>query len=42
MEEAQQYLRSAFDRWLAWALAIDPADLKHSILDRNLKAIGVR
>jgi hypothetical protein len=42
MEDAQRLLRPAFDRWLAWALAIPPSDLKHGPLERNLKAIGVR
>lgn len=42
MEEAQRRLRPAFDRWLVWALAIPPSDLKYGPLDRNLKAIGMR
>ena len=42
MEDAQRMLRLAFERWLAWALAIPPSDLKHGPLERNLKAIGVR
>jgi len=42
LQEAQRLLRPAFDRWLAWALAIPESDLKHGPLNRNLKAIGVR
>jgi hypothetical protein len=42
MEEARRRLRPAFDRWLSWALAIEPSDLKYGPLDRNLRAIGLR
>jgi hypothetical protein len=42
MEDARSHLRHAFERWLAWALAIPPSDLKYGHLDRNLRAIGLR
>lgn len=42
MEDAQRLLRPAFDRWLAWALAIPESDLKYGPLDKNLRAIGAR
>ena len=42
LEDAQSYLRTVFERWLAWALAVPTSDLKYGPLDRNLKAIGVR
>jgi hypothetical protein len=42
MEEAHRSQRSAFDRWLSWALATPQSDLKYGPLDKNLRAIGVR
>lgn len=41
-DEAKQRLRTAFDAWLSWAQAMPESDLKHSQIDKNLKAIGVR
>lgn len=41
-QEAQKNLRTAFDVWLAWALAMPASDLKFEQIDKNLKAIGVR
>ena len=42
LEEAQTRFRPAFDRWLALAVAIPLSDLKRAVIDRNLKAIGLR
>lgn len=40
-DDAKVKLRAAFEAWLVWALSIEPSDLKHPVLARQLAAIGI-
>jgi hypothetical protein len=39
-DDAKVKLRAAFEAWLVWALSIEPSDLKHPVLARQLAAIS--
>ena len=42
LDDAKTKLRSAFERWLVWALAIPQTDLKYPNIAEELEKIGCR